>query len=124
MSISGSISSASTYRGWNTQCLRNGLIEVHVVPEITGRFGVFAPAKAELRFVDVGGAVLGRTALEQEVSPLKSLVVRETLRVPSGASAVELVVIPQATQMALDNEPGNSTVEAILPIFLAQRIGC
>ena len=68
--------------------------------KITGRFGVFAPGKAELRFVNVGGAVLGRTTLEQEVSPLKSLVLRETLGVPSGASAVELVVIPHATQMA------------------------
>lgn len=27
----------STYKGWKTQCLRNGIVELHVVPEIGGR---------------------------------------------------------------------------------------
>lgn len=27
----------AAYRGWSTQCLRNGMVELHVVPEIGGR---------------------------------------------------------------------------------------
>jgi hypothetical protein len=42
----------STYRGWNTRCLRNGFIEVHVVPEIGGRVVQFKVGKKEFLWVN------------------------------------------------------------------------
>ena len=40
------------YRGWNTQCLSNGLVQVHVVPEIGGRVVQFKVGKHEFYWVN------------------------------------------------------------------------
>jgi len=40
------------YRGWNTQCLSNGLVQVHVVPEIGGRVVQFKVGKQEFYWVN------------------------------------------------------------------------
>jgi hypothetical protein len=63
----------------------------------TGRFGVFAPGKPSIQFLDGAGAVLERVVL-QDVSPFAPLVLNRMLTVPAGAVAAELVISPQAAQ--------------------------
>ena len=42
----------AVYRGWNTQCLTNNLVAVHVVPEIGGRVVQFQLGQAEFFWVN------------------------------------------------------------------------
>jgi len=55
----------STYRGWNTQCLRNGLVEVHVVPEVGGRVVQF---EVTMKNIDSRYEPLTRRLIATEVN--------------------------------------------------------
>ena len=44
--------SSAEYRGWSTQCLSNGLVELHVVPEIGGRVVQFKVGEKEFFWVN------------------------------------------------------------------------
>ncbi len=60
---------------------------------VSGRFGVFVPGKATLRFLNAKGTDLKTVDLEQQATPLAPLVVNRVVQVPDQAKTVELVLV-------------------------------
>lgn len=59
---------------------------------IRGRFGVFAPGVAWLRFVNENGHELSQIQLAEQASPLRPLVLDLKVRAPSNVKAVEITI--------------------------------
>jgi len=102
---------------------------------LTGRFGVFSPGSASLRFVDKDGSELKRDQLENELSPWKAFVLDTALSVPAEAKIVELVVVDDQTRtprvlaqadLSRDTVPGQWSKEKAWQWYNDQpwRVGC
>ncbi|MEI7899016.1 MAG: hypothetical protein WCK89_02100 [bacterium] len=67
---------------------------------LTGRFGVFAPGRVALHFLDGQGKVLGRENLAEPVSPLTPVVLDRAAKLPDGTATVRLVFVDAAGKEA------------------------
>ncbi len=63
----GPVASPSTYRGWKGYALENGLVRLHVVPDIGGR--VMQYALGEKKFFWVNPATVGKTSPATGLDP-------------------------------------------------------
>jgi len=67
---------------------------------LTGRFGVFAPGRLSLHFLDGQGQLLGREILAEPVSPLIPVVLDCAAKLPDGTAALRLVFVDAAGKEA------------------------
>lgn len=63
---------------------------------LTGRFGVFAPGRLALHFLDRLGQGLGRENLADPVSPLAPVILDRAAKLPDGTATIRLMVVDAA----------------------------
>ena len=69
--------------------------------KLTGRFGVFAPGKLRLVFLDRQGSALGQLNLTEDASPLKAVVLDTSVEYPAGTASVEVMFVGKGSQPPL-----------------------
>ena len=67
---------------------------------LTGRFGVFAPGRLSLQFLDRQGKGLGSESLAEPVSPLTPVVLDRAVKLPDATATIRLMVVDAAGKKA------------------------
>ncbi len=90
-----------------TDCTDSGVVSESLCAKaegktvsLTGRFGVFAPGRLALHFLDGQGQVLGRENLAEPVSPLTPVVLDHAVKLPDGTAIIRLIFVDAAGQEA------------------------